>query len=856
MLPVLKGVGYALIHTPNILYHNGATQTMERRKHPESEYLKKLKNHLREYTNSLDYLPNQAYIGNCLLDELAIIPRPWYTKTAPIPARFGPYGEIMPEDEFYGLLKISDTFDLVVLEENFLISIKEKLNTHQLISKKQLTSLTTGKKLPDIERMVAAHTAEGLYLGDRVVGCIRQAHEIDENLSAHIILENTVAKASGALAIIHLLHNTRVNAADIDYIIECSEEACGDVNQRGGGNFAKAIGEIADLGNATGSDVRGFCAGPVHALLEAASLIKAGVFKNVVVVGGGSTAKLGMNGKDHVAKNMPALEDMLGTFALLISKNDFINPVIRLDVIGKHNIGSGSAPQQVMKALISEPLTKLGKKIKDIDYYSVEMQNPELTEPAGAGNVPEANYKIIGALAVMNGEMTRSELPAFVAKHGLPGFAPTQGHIPSGVPVLGYIRDQLLAGNINNAMLIGKGSLFLARMTNLFDGLSLIIEKNSGVTELLTETSDLLATSITPKKINIGITLLGSEHGPEEVIRGAEIAQKNLPAVKIVIIGPASAQTQLTKINAEDERTCHQHMTNMLATGELDAAVTMHHNFPIGIATVGLVITPSRGEKMFIASTTGTTATNRVESMVRNTLCGISAAKAYGIASPTVGILNVDGAKKTEGILRELKNEGYDINFAHSKRADGGIIMRGNDLLMGTPDIMVTDSLTGNLLMKVFSAYTTGGNYETSGYGYGPGIGENFSSIINIISRSSGAAVIASAIEYADEMVKGQALAIAAQEFASANQAGLRELLTQPNKQTIPATEITIPPKKIVDQQIVGIDVLELERAQKLLWQHGIYAETGMGCIGPIILVAPDEQNIALQLLKQHKYII
>jgi len=487
-MPVLKGVGYALIHTPNMLYHNGATQTTERHKNPDSEYLKKLTGHLRDYTASLDYLPNQAYIGNCQLDELAVIPRPWYTQTAPINSRFGPYGEIMPEDEFYGMLKISDAFDLVVLEETFLLKIKEKLSAHILLNEKHIASLTGGKNLADIEKMVAGHTAEGLYLGDQLVGCIRQAHEVDENLSAHIMLENTVSKASGAFALLHLIKNVGINPTEVDYIIECSEEACGDMNQRGGGNFAKAIGEIAGLTNANGCDVRGFCAGPAHAMLQAAALVKSGVFQNVVVVAGGATAKLGMNGKDHVAKNMPALEDMLGTFALLISKDDGVNPVIRLDVIGKHNIGSGSAPQQVLKALVSDPLTKMGKKIKDIDYYSVEMQNPELTEPAGAGNVPESNYKMIAALAVMNGEMPRSELLPFVAKHGLPGFAPTQGHIPSGVPALGFVCDQILAGKINNSMLIGKGSLFLGRMTNLFDGLSLVIEKNPGLTE---ETSSL-----------------------------------------------------------------------------------------------------------------------------------------------------------------------------------------------------------------------------------------------------------------------------------------------------------------------------------------------------------------------------
>ena len=36
-------------------------------------------------------------------------------------------------------------------------------------------------------------------------------------------------------------------------------------------------------------------------------------------------------------------------------------------------------------------------------------------------------------------------------------------------------------GEINNFMIVGKGSLFLGRMTNLFDGISTLIEKNPGV---------------------------------------------------------------------------------------------------------------------------------------------------------------------------------------------------------------------------------------------------------------------------------------------------------------------------------------------------------------------------------------
>ena len=295
--------------------------------------------------------------------------------------------------------------------------------------------------------------------------------------------ENLVVKASGILSAMHLVETTGMNPDDVEYIIECSEEACGDMNQRGGGNFAKSIGEIAGFKNASGSDIRGFCAAPSHALLNAASLVKSGVFKNVVVVAGGCTAKLGMNGKSHVEKNLPVLEDVLGGMAVLISENDGVSPIIRTDAIGKHSICAGASPQAVIEAIVASPLEKAGLNFTDIDIYAPEMQNPEITEPAGAGDVPTANYKMIAAMAVKKGQLQRTELPGFVKSHGYVGFAPTQGHIPSGVPIVGYGREKIMNGDINRFMLIGKGSLFLGRMTNLFDGISMIVEKNPGKAE-------------------------------------------------------------------------------------------------------------------------------------------------------------------------------------------------------------------------------------------------------------------------------------------------------------------------------------------------------------------------------------
>jgi len=477
--PVIKKASYILVNTPDMVIHNGTTQTLERETNPNSEYLQQIKGHLRSFEDVVAYAPNQTYIGNLTPEELAKMPRPWHSNRLDNIDRYGKFGEIMPEDEFYGLIKLSDVFDLVKLEKDFTAAVKEKFAKHPVLNSKA-ESLGIGEDLAEIERQVDSHIAEGLYCEGKLVGAIRRAHEFDKNLTSHIMLENLSVKASGVLALMHLVKDLDMDVNEIEYVIECSEEAIGDMNQRGGGNIAKSIGEIAGLKGATGADIRGFCAGPTHAIITASALVKSGIYKNVAIVAGGATAKLGMNGKDHVKKNLPVLEDCLGGFAILISEDDGVNPILRTDIIGRHTIGHGASPQSVLEALVLEPLDKAGLKITDINKFAPEMQTPDITEPAGAGDVPTQNYKMIGALAVKKGQIERKDLPGFVIEHGYPGFAPTQGHIPSGVPIIGHGREHMLNGEMDNFMIIGKGSLFLGRMTNLFDGVSIVVEKNKG----------------------------------------------------------------------------------------------------------------------------------------------------------------------------------------------------------------------------------------------------------------------------------------------------------------------------------------------------------------------------------------
>lgn len=477
--PVIKKAAYILVNTPDMTVHNGTTQTSERENNPESEYLKQIQNHFRSFENVVAYAPNQTYIGNMTPEELSARKRPWTNEPIQNANRYGKFGEIMPQDEFYGLMKVSDAFGLVLLEKNFTEAVKQKFSDHPVLSGK-VEALGVGTEISEIKTLVETHVAEGLYEQEELIGCVKRAHEFDKNLSSHIIVENLAVKASGVLALLHLVKESEIPVEEIEYIIECSEEAIGDMNQRGGGNVAKSIGEVAGLTGATGIDMRGFCAGPTHAMVTAAALVQAGVFKNVAICAGGATAKLGMNGKDHIKKGLPVLEDCLGGFAILISQNDGVNPILRTDVVGRHTIGHGASPQAVLEALVLDPLDKAGLKITDINKYAPEMQTPDLTEPAGAGDVPTQNYKMIGALAVKKGQLERAALPQFVIEHGYPGFAPTQGHIPSGVPIVGHAREHILNGRMNNFMIVGKGSLFLGRMTNLFDGISIVVEKNKG----------------------------------------------------------------------------------------------------------------------------------------------------------------------------------------------------------------------------------------------------------------------------------------------------------------------------------------------------------------------------------------
>lgn len=471
--PVVSQARLVLAHAPGMVRH-GSKPARELEADPD--LAEALFGSLRTFEEAMAYPPNQAFLGALHPRELP--ERPWTSAPADGAERFTPDGEHMPEEELLGLMAAVDEFELLTLGEELSERAAAALGRHPLAESLDLDRL--GAAAGDAEEAAERPGSLPLHLGgEQLVGAMHRADEEDVALHAPVLLENLAAKATATLALLHLVRGADIDPDSIDYVIGCGEEAIGDRYQRGGGNLGKSVAAAAGLGEASGADLKNFCAAPIPALVVAASLVSAGVFQRVAVVAGGSLAKLGMKFEGHLKHEMPVLEDVLAGAAALVERDDGGSPRIRLDAVGRHTVKAGGSNDRIMRALAVEPLERVGIEMLGVDDYATELHNPEVTEPQGSGNVPERNYKIIAALAKRRGEIERDDMDSFVAERGMPGYSPTQGHIASALCYLPHACRRLTGeGGAERVMMLAKGSLFLGRMSEHSDGMSVLLERN------------------------------------------------------------------------------------------------------------------------------------------------------------------------------------------------------------------------------------------------------------------------------------------------------------------------------------------------------------------------------------------
>ena len=117
-------------------------------------------------------------------------------------------GELMPEDEFLGLLAAVDDFGLVRLGTPEASAIADKLARHPLAEHFDLEKVAAAAG--DAEAVAAEKGAMPLHLGaDHLAAAVRRAHESDAALTADVFFENLAGKASATLALLRVLARQR-----------------------------------------------------------------------------------------------------------------------------------------------------------------------------------------------------------------------------------------------------------------------------------------------------------------------------------------------------------------------------------------------------------------------------------------------------------------------------------------------------------------------------------------------------------------------------------------------------------------------------------------------------------------------
>ena len=120
----------------------------------EPNVLDMIHRHLRDFDDAVAYPPHQVFIGNMRPDDLKDVPKPWFDNLAGDAKRTGPFGEVMPQAEFYGLMKMCDQFDLMLLEEDFLEEARTAMSAHPLITKEDLDNLGKPTPISEIEKAI------------------------------------------------------------------------------------------------------------------------------------------------------------------------------------------------------------------------------------------------------------------------------------------------------------------------------------------------------------------------------------------------------------------------------------------------------------------------------------------------------------------------------------------------------------------------------------------------------------------------------------------------------------------------------------------------------------------------------
>jgi phosphate acyltransferase len=237
--------------------------------------------------------------------------------------------------------------------------------------------------------------------------------------------------------------------------------------------------------------------------------------------------------------------------------------------------------------------------------------------------------------------------------------------------------------------------------------------------------------------LTLSIDAMGGDFAPEAIVGGVDLFAKQNPAIKILLHGDEQKLAPLLKAHPTAEAVCTiRHaaetismdikpsqamrkkgtsMWNAIAavkageasavvsagnTGALMAVAHLQLRTMEGLHRPAITASWPTPKGSCVVLDVGANVDSDPDQLVDFAIMGEAFSKAlYGIKQPTIGLLNVgsEDAKGHEDIreaMRLLRLYGTLLDL------DVRGFVEGNDVSMGTTDVVVTDGFTGNIALK------------------------------------------------------------------------------------------------------------------------------------------------------------
>jgi glycerol-3-phosphate acyltransferase PlsX len=248
--------------------------------------------------------------------------------------------------------------------------------------------------------------------------------------------------------------------------------------------------------------------------------------------------------------------------------------------------------------------------------------------------------------------------------------------------------------------------------------------------------------SVAPRQgargVRLAVDAMGGDHGPEEVIPGALTHARAHPEDQVILVGNEARVREIGGVLPPNVTIAHASQVigmdehpalalrekkdasilvacDLVRKGEADAVMTAGHTgagMAAAILRIGrlpgvdrpaLAVQMIRSGTPFVLLDIGANPDSSAENLVQYARMGsIFAERVLGIASPRVALLSI-GEEKGKGDLRiQRASELLDESPLHFVGNVEGRHLTGQDA-----DVVVTDAVTGNVVIKFFEGLST-----------------------------------------------------------------------------------------------------------------------------------------------------